>query len=99
MVVTPICTPHSRRHHGRSDTEQEEALGQIWAAMEYVRKQRPKVVIVENVSEPGVVCPLTGLLSRLEGYSLATATLDPRRVAGEPMVRERQFWLMERTHV
>ena len=99
MVVTPICTPHSRRHHGRSDTEQEEALGQIWAAMEYVRKQRPKVVIVENVSEPGVVGPLTGLLSRLEGYSLATATLDPRRVAGEPMVRERQFWLMERTHV
>eukprot|EP00966_Prymnesium_polylepis_P321040 7377359-Prymnesium_polylepis.1 len=45
---------------------------------------------MENVSEPSTVGALTGLLARLEGYTLATGVLDPAMDGGAPMVRERQ---------
>ena len=54
-------------------------------------------MVMENVSEPSTVGALTGLLARLEGYTLATGVLDPATDGGAPMVRERQFWVLTRT--
>ena len=53
--------------------------------------------MVENVSEVGIIGPLTGLLSRLEGYSqLSHGMMDPRSSAGVPVARTRHFWVLER---
>ena len=95
-VTTPNCETYSRRNHGPSAKMQHTSLRDVWRSLEYVRRQRPKVVIVENVAEPTVVGPLTGLLGRLEGYTLRTSMLDPRAVAGAPVARERQFWVLVR---
>ena len=58
-------------------------------------------MVMENVHEVTSVGPITGLhvLARLEGYQyrLRTAMLDPWQVAGVPMARDRQFWLLTRT--
>ena len=64
--------------------------------MAYVRLQRPKVVVVENVNEPSSSGPITGLLCRLAGYSLETGVLDPREVAKMPIARERRYWILVR---
>ena len=53
-------------------------------------------MIVENVSEPSAVGPMTGLLARIEGYKMETGMLDPREVARMPVARERQYWVLER---
>ena len=50
------------------------ARGKVWAALGYVRKARPKVVVIENVAEAGTVEPITGLVGRLEGYGKERST-------------------------
>jgi hypothetical protein len=51
--------------------------------------------IVENVDEPSVAEPLSGLLSRLEGYDVSTATLDPVSLVKAPIARARRYWVLE----
>ena len=97
FVITPECEPHSRRNHGASDGGQAEALGEIWDGLEYVRRRRPRAVVMENVAEPALVGAVTGMLSRLEGYVLETGKVDPFATFGAPMVRERQYWVLTRT--
>jgi site-specific DNA-cytosine methylase len=70
-VTTPTCEKYSRRNHKKSATRQHLTLGEVWDSLRYVREKRPRVVVVENVSEPEATGPMTGLLSRLEGYGLA----------------------------
>ena len=95
-VITPRCEPHSRRNHSRSGGEQLVSMGELWQALEYVSRARPRVVVVENVSEPSSVKPTTRLLTRLAGYSVETGILDPRDVARAPIARRRQFWVLVR---
>jgi hypothetical protein len=95
-VTTPTCEDYSRRNHERSSTAQHMTLGDVWDSLEYVRLGRPRVVVVEKVSEPEATGPMTGLLSRLEGYRLRTGTLDPRTTTGVPVARTRQFWVLVR---
>ena len=95
-VTTPECNEHSRRNHSRTAGRQRGSLEDFWESLEYVRAQRPRLVIVENVSEPSSVGPMTGLLGRIEGYNLSTGMLDPRTTAAMPVARERQFWVLER---
>ena len=52
------------------------------------------MVVVENVISKTTVGPITGLLARLGGYTLREGALDPRRVAGAPMARDRQYWVL-----
>jgi len=93
-VSTPGCEVHSKRNHLRDEETQRGSLGGVWRSLEYVRLSRPRVVIVENVAEPSMVGPMTGLLSRLEGYKLETSPLDPLTVARVPICRTRQFWVL-----
>ena len=94
FVCTPECDAHSKMNHSRNAADQRVTLEDIWKSLEYVRTQRPSVVIVENVDEPSSNGPITGLLSRLEGYRMESATLDPRKVAKMPIARERRFWVL-----
>ena len=93
-VTTPTCEKYSRRNHRKTATGQHLTLGEVWDSLRYVREKRPRVVVMENVSEPEAIGPMTGLLSRLEGYRRRTAPLDPRTTAGAPTARERQFWVL-----
>ena len=94
-MTSPECTAHSRMNHGRNGKDQRSTLEDFWHSLAYVRAQRPAVVVVENVAEASSVGPMTGLLGRLAGYSMATAMLDPRAVAGMPVARERQYWVLQ----
>ena len=40
--------------------------------------------------------PLTGLLARLEGYTMEAGVLDPEADGSAPMARERHFWVLTR---
>ena len=72
------------------------ASSKVWKALEYVRLKRPRVVVVENVAEASAQGPITGLLSRIEGYTLEVCALGPQLTAGAPMARDRQFWILTR---
>lgn len=97
FVLTPNCAAYSRCNRYRSDVGQDKSLGDVFRCLAYVRLRRPRVVIVENVCESGVVGPVTGLLSRLVGYArVETSVLDPRDIARLPVARERQFWVLVR---
>ena len=77
------CSEHLR--------ESECNLGR---SLEYVRRARPRVVVVENVGDASAVGAISGLLGRLDGYHVEAGPLDPLVTCGEPMVRERHFWLL-----
>ena len=93
-VATPDCKEHSPANRGQNEGDQQASLYGSWRALDYVRRARPTVVVVENVTSATVVPQLTALLLRLPGYRVWTAMLDPREVADAPMARERQFWLL-----
>ena len=77
-------------------TAQNMATSKVWQALGYVRLRRPRVVVVENVAEASAQGPITGLLSRIEGYTLEACVLGPQDAAGAPMARDRQFWILTR---
>jgi hypothetical protein len=98
-VITPTCESYSKRNHSTGaveSTAQNIATAKVWQALEYVRLKRPRVVVVENVAEASAQGPITGLLSRVEGYTLEACALGPQFTAGAPMARDRQFWLLTR---
>jgi hypothetical protein len=97
FVITANCEAHSRRNHHQSAEDQRASVEDVWASLGYVRHARPRAVVMENVSEPSTVGALTGLLARLEGYTVETGVLDPATDGGAPMTRERQFWVLTRT--
>ena len=98
-VCTATCEKYSKRNHSRTSESQNKSLIDIWKALEYVRLRAPRVVVMENVTEVSGTGPITGLLSRLEGYTMEKGELDPRTTALAPMARERSFWVLTRKEV
>jgi hypothetical protein len=96
VVLTGNCEPHSRRNHRQNAHDQHTSLKDIWRALAYVRNRRPKVLIVENVADASAASGISGLLRRLDGYTLSQGMLDPRSVASMPVARERMFWVCTR---
>jgi hypothetical protein len=99
FVITPTCESYSKRNHlvgVAESTAQNMATSKVWQALGYVRLRRPRVVVVENVAEASAQGPITGLLSRIEGYTLEACVLGPQDAAGAPMARDRQFWILTR---
>jgi hypothetical protein len=96
-VSSPECTSHSpanRGDEGNVSAAQAASLAAIWQSLDYVRRARPRAVVLENVAQRSISGPLTGLLSRLGGYSVRTGVLDPQTAADAPIARERQFWVL-----
>ena len=54
------------------------------------------MIVVENVCDVSVVGALTGLLTRMTGYSIRSGILEPRTIAAAPVARDRHFWVMVR---
>ena len=95
-VTTPPCEAFSKMNHVPTAGGQHVSLHKFWESLAYVRRARPRVVLVENVTDASAAEPMTGLLARLAGYYLETNDLDPRDVACAPMARERRFWCLVR---
>ena len=94
---TSVCEPHSKRNHGRTCTAQATALTDVERSLTYVREQKPRVAVLENVNEPSAVGAMSGLLSRIQGYkSVEEGALTPQGTARVPMARERHFWVLVR---
>ena len=65
----------------------------------YIEKARPKVAVMENVDEEGIVGPLSGVLARLThvaGYALTHGSLDPCVDMDAIVHRRRHWWVLER---
>ena len=95
-VSSPPCESHSKRNMRRNEGDQRLSWADVWSSLEYVVRRRPKVVVMENVTDPSAVSPMTGLLTRLPGYAVESGRLDPPSVAGAPMARDRHFWVLIR---
>ena len=92
-VATPSCTENSRLNRVATDTDRARAAADFDMSLDYVRRRKPRVVIVENVSESSAVLPLTWVLTSIPGYAWSTGVLDPYEDLGEPVRRERQYWV------
>ena len=98
FVITPECVNFSGRNRSASLEKQAESLRETSVALEYVRRRRPRFVLVENVDEPSVVTPLSAVLGdmRALGYVLERVPFCPRVHAGEMASRWRSVWLLVR---
>ena len=92
FVITPVCQPFSKRNHARDAREQARALADTYAALDYARLARPKVVIVENVEAAELREHMDMMLLAIPGYAWRRATIDPREVGGFA-ARLRSFWV------
>ena len=93
LVATPECCDFSRCRRGRSRAAQAQSLQDASNALEYVRWQAPRAVVIENVDEPGVVPFMDDMVGRMTAYHWERVTLDPAVHLGWPMSRRRAFWL------
>ena len=93
FVFTPDCGEFSARHHGRSRSAQVAALELMYRALQYVRVNLPRRVIVENVDEPCGCQPIGGILGGMREYVWAEVVLCPRVNFGLPVLRKRRFWV------
>ena len=59
-------------------------------ALNYVRRRRPRFVLVENVDEAAAVEPLSGVLGSLEGYVFERVVVCPSVPLNVPKVFDLQ---------
>lgn len=88
---SPPCEAFSRRNHERSDHRSLTAADAFDSMLEYPRRHRPALVVVENVDEPDAVSIIDAGLRSLEGYVWASARLSARDHG--PMTRVRRWWM------
>ena len=69
------------------------ALALADRALDYVRRARPRIVIVENVDTPSIVEPMWAMLRAIPGYVWEGSRTDPREVAEMPTARVRYYWV------
>lgn len=99
FIASPECIEFSSKNHTRSKDRQDREIEKIMLGMAYIAHARPKVAIVENVSDPSVVGPLGGVLRRIArsyGYTLSEGTMDPRESMDALAGRKRHYWKLER---
>lgn len=91
-VCTPPCEAHSGLNRHRSASSSAHALLVIEAALAYLHR-RPPFVIIENVVEPELVESITALLLHYSHYTWFGGVLDPRTTCDDPVARPRFFWV------
>ena len=93
FLCTPPCEPHSALNRHRTFRTAADALAAVEAALAYVRRARPSLVLVENVDETWLIESLTGLVLDIPGYTWFGGILDPLTLCGLPTTRSRFFWV------
>jgi hypothetical protein len=91
-VASPDCTHFSRRRHGKTSASIADGAQQVAATLGFVIAGRARVVVVENVAEPDGVGAINTVL-RGAPYTWHYQRLDALEHAGQPVSREREFWV------
>lgn len=97
FVWTAECNEFSAKNQGSTYEGQAKSLHDMSLALRYVHLQRPHLMLVENIDNPDVCIPISGMLGSLRGYSVERLVICPARHAGWPCRRLRSFWLCWRT--
>ena len=91
--LTASCRPYSRRNHKRTQAGVHAGCDDISRSLEYVRRSRPAVVLIENVAETCVVQAVTEMVAAIQGYEWRMGELDPWEDFGIPASRRRAYWV------
>ena len=89
--MTGSCKAYSSANRGRDDDSIELGLIDMYWAMDYVRKHKPRVVLIENVAAEIVVKALQSMMGAMQEYEWQSGVLDPRNVVNAPVARTRFF--------
>ena len=93
-VATPPCEKFSSRNHAPSAEGRLDAALDFQDMMWFPRTMRPRVIIVENVDQPGARESIEAALYSLPGYTWQQFAV------GEPeegeMRRKRRYWIGKR---
>ena len=92
-VLTPDCVNFSKRRHGRDAAVVADGGVDVASVLGFVRMRRARVVIVENVDDADGVGVIDTALHALGGYAWVSQRLCPLEHAGQPVRRERRFWV------
>ena len=87
FISTPPCNAYSPRNHSRSLAALLAALSLFSTSLDYVRLRRPRLVIVENVTDASAVEGITGILMELADYHWVGGPVDTYTHVGLPMHR------------
>ena len=90
-ACTAECIKHSRRGRA-SRREAAAAFVRLDMSLDYVRRQKPRVVIIENVCDRLLIERLGVALGEIVGYRWRHLELSPHELGGA-MERERAFWI------
>ena len=93
FVLTPECVSFSSRNHGRDATLVADGGVHVDDMLAYVRARRARVVVVENVAEKDGLGAIETALHAAGGYVWSMQILCPHVHAGQPVRRERAFWV------
>ena len=91
--LTGECVEFSPKQHSPSSVRRARALRDINLALDYVRKHKPHLVLIENVDTDAVTIPLSGVLGEMPEYEWERLPICPHRHLGWPVRRWRSFWL------
>ena len=91
-VMTAECKKHSLQYHAGAD-EIVCSLASMARAMHYVGNACPGLVWIENVSTSETIEKIDALVRNADGYAWYRVVLDPWKDLGEPVERERAFWV------
>ena len=92
-ICTPPCVAHSRRNKHRSPESQRSAWRLFQRMFRYVHRNRPRAVIIENVSDEANIETMSGLISLETGYTWRQASTDVLLHCGIPIRRQRTVWV------
>ena len=92
FTFTAACQAFLPRNHSRWAEGQARSLAHMYRALNFVRSNRPRVVVAENVDTPEVAGPVTSILARIPGYTWRSGVISPIQ-RGFPAERKRRFWI------
>jgi len=91
-VASPDCTHFSRRNHDKDAASLAAGAVAVASTLGFVLAGRARVVVVENVAEPDGVASISTALQQAP-YTWHRQKLDALEHAGQPVSRERMFWV------
>ena len=94
-VLTPPCGAFSSQNRKPQRLVQAKELAKIRVAMQYVTRNTPKVVIIENVANQAVMTPISAEVARTKsiGYTWTRTMICPHEHLQCAVKRPRSIWM------